>query len=165
MGVVLSPLRTVIELRSTVRNAAVFQSAPRSVVRISPEGRSPILLRSPAVGGVRLVYEKRNAVHLGQPSTAPKVTLELGRGPQGLSGAAVPTFETVNKNLQSSDSTIAMTGDDIASITYANGIVKTFAYGPDGLASVTLSGNVPGGISLIKTLLYSAGNPAGATYS
>ncbi len=165
MGVVLSPVRTVIELRASVGQVAVLQNPAKAVVRLSPEGRSPILLRTPALGSARLAYEKRNAVLLGQPSAAPKVVLNFGRGPQGLPGSAVPSFESINKNLSSSDMTIAMVGEEIGSITYANGIVKTFAYGPNGLASVTLSGNVPGGISLTKTLLYSGGNLAGATYS
>ena len=53
----------------------------------------------------------------------------------------------------------------MTSIVYANGITKTFAYGSDGLASITLSGSTPGGIDLVKTLVYSSGKLTGITYS
>ncbi|MFN7185482.1 MAG: hypothetical protein ACK5VE_03815 [Alphaproteobacteria bacterium] len=56
------------------------------------------------------------------------------------------------------------TGDDLTQITYGP-ITKTLAYGVDGLASITLSGSTPGGIDLVKTLTYSAGNLTGVTYS
>jgi hypothetical protein len=80
-------------------------------------------------------------------------------------GASADTFETVSKNLSSEDATLHYTGDLLTSIAYSNGITKTFAYGPDGLSTVTLSGAVPGGIDLVKTLVYSAGNLVGVTYS
>lgn len=75
------------------------------------------------------------------------------------------SFETVAANLDASGAVLAYSGGDLATITYANGVVKTFAYGPDGLASVTLSGNVPAGIDLTKELTYTAGNLSGFTYS
>lgn len=80
-------------------------------------------------------------------------------------GASADTFETVSKNLSSNDATMAYTGDLLTSISYAGGVVKTFAYGPDGLASITLSGSVPGGIDLVKTFVYSSGQLTGIIYS
>ena len=46
-----------------------------------------------------------------------------------------------------------------------NGITKTFAYGVDGLSTVTLSGSTPGGIALVKTLTYVSGNLDSITYT
>lgn len=79
-------------------------------------------------------------------------------------GASADTFETVSKNLSSTDATYGYTGDLLTTITYGT-IVKTLAYGPDGLASITLSGGTPGGIDLVKTLVYSSGKLVSATYS
>lgn len=90
-------------------------------------------------------------------------------GPQGPEGPAGPagsaSFETVSKNIAAIDATLAYSGGDLETITYANGIVKTFAYGVDGLATVTLSGATPGGIDLVKTLNYTLGELTGFTYS
>lgn len=86
-------------------------------------------------------------------------------GSTGPAGSAAETFETVSKNLAAEAATLAYTGDDLTSIAYASGVTKTFAYGVDGLASVTLSGSTPGGIDLVKTLTYSAGKLTGVTYS
>jgi hypothetical protein len=74
-------------------------------------------------------------------------------------------FETVAKNLSASGSTFAYTGDQLTSITYANGVIKTFTYGADGLSTITLSGDTPNGIALVKTLVYTAGNLTSITYS
>jgi hypothetical protein len=85
-------------------------------------------------------------------------------GPAGPPGSFQDTFETVSKNLSAADAVMTYTGDDLTQITYGP-ITKTLAYGVDGLASITLSGSTPGGIDLVKTLTYSAGNLTGVTYS
>ena len=82
----------------------------------------------------------------------------------GGSGIA-DTFETVSKNLSAAGAVMGYTSGDLTTVTYANGIVKTLAYSLDGLASVTLSGNTPGGIALVKMFSYSGGNLSGFTYS
>ena len=82
----------------------------------------------------------------------------------GGSGIA-DTFETVSKNLSAAGAVMGYTIGDLTTVTYANGIVKTLAYSLDGLASVTLSGNTPGGIALVKMFSYSGGNLSGFTYS
>lgn len=84
---------------------------------------------------------------------------------ESLNGAGEPTFETVSKNLDASDAVLAYAGDELDTITYANGVVKTFAYTGDDLTSITLSGATPDGIDLIKTLTYTSGNLTGVTYS
>lgn len=80
-------------------------------------------------------------------------------------GGIAESFETVSKNLTASGAVIAYSGGELETITYANGVVKTFAYGVDGLSTVTLSGSTPGGIDLIKTFTYSVGELTGWTYS
>jgi len=79
-------------------------------------------------------------------------------------GASADTFETVSKNLSATDASYGYTDDLLTTITYGS-IIKTLAYGPDGLASITLSGATPGGIDLVKTLVYSSGKLVSATYS
>ena len=75
------------------------------------------------------------------------------------------SFETVSKNLDAADATFAYSSGQLQTITYANGVVKTFAYGPNGLATITLSGTTPGGIDLVKTFLSSSGVLTGVSYS
>jgi hypothetical protein len=98
----------------------------------------------------------RTVVGRGLPGTT---------GPAGPAGSFEDTFETVSKNLSAADAVMTYTGEDLTQITYGGTITKTLTYGVDGLASITLSGAVPGGISLTKTLTYSGGNLAGYTYS
>jgi hypothetical protein len=86
------------------------------------------------------------------------------RSNQGGGGLA-DSFETVAANLDASGAAFTYAGDDLATITYANGVVKSFGYGADGLASVTLSGAVPAGIDLVKTLTYTGGELTAISYS
>ena len=74
------------------------------------------------------------------------------------------SFETVAANLDASGAAFTYAGGDLVGISYANGVVKTLAYGPDGLASVTLSGTVPGGIALTKTFAYNLGQLISFSY-
>jgi hypothetical protein len=83
----------------------------------------------------------------------------------GGGGGIAETFETVSKNLSAFEYTLNYTGDELTSIVYANGVTKTFTYGPDGLASIILSGATPGGIDLVKTFTYNVGKLAGVSYS
>lgn len=76
------------------------------------------------------------------------------------------TFETVSKNLASSNGVLGYTGSDLTTITYANGVLKTLAYDAVGdLLSVTLSGATPEGIQLVKTFSYTSGELSSFTYS
>ena len=82
--------------------------------------------------------------------------------------SASATFETVSKNLSSYPYTLNYTGEDLTSIVYNTGvgqITKTFGYTLGDLTTVTLSGDTPLGIDLIKTLTYSLGNLTNITYS
>ena len=91
--------------------------------------------------------------------------LDIRSNQGGGGGGLADSFETVAANLDASGATFAYAGDDLATITYANGVVKAFAYGADGLASVTLSGAVPAGIDLVKTLTYTGGELTAISYS
>lgn len=78
------------------------------------------------------------------------------------------TFETVSKNLKSFDNTRTYTAGGLPdTITYSNGVVKTFSWDPSGrLTSVVLSGTTPSGIELTKTFTYdAAGNITSIVYS
>lgn len=79
--------------------------------------------------------------------------------------AAAVSFETVSKNLDASGASFDYTGDDLTSITYASGVIKSLTYGPDGLASVTLSGAIPAGIATVKTFTYTGGSLTAVSYS
>lgn len=95
-------------------------------------------------------------------------TLAIGisQGPSA-TGDATDTFESVSKNLASLAFSVARTGDQITSISYSNGVIKTFGYGgPGGLPNtITLSGSIPSGIHTIKTIIYTGNKPTGVVYS
>lgn len=76
-----------------------------------------------------------------------------------------PTFETVSKNLRSVACTLAYTSGKLTSLTYSNGVVKTLNYTGDVLTSIVLSGATPAGISLTKSLSYTAGVLTGVSYA
>jgi hypothetical protein len=84
-------------------------------------------------------------------------------------GSVAPTFETVSKNLDSYQSVLNYTGDNLASIVYDIGggdfITKTFTYTGDNLTSIVLSGDIPLGIDTTKTLLYTGDNLTDISYS
>ena len=106
-------------------------------------------------------------VHAESPAQITNVT---ARGPQGPIGPAGPSweadsFEAVAANLDASDAVFTYASGDLSAITYANGVVKSLAYGIDGLASVTLSGAVPSGINLVKSLQYTGGELTAIIYS
>jgi hypothetical protein len=77
------------------------------------------------------------------------------------------SFETISKNLKASDYELTYNGaGDLTVITYANGIIKTLGYlGSGDLGTIALSGATPGGIDLVKTLLYTDGNLTSVSYS
>lgn len=76
------------------------------------------------------------------------------------------SFETIAKNLASVDAVLALNGaGDPGTITYANGVIKTFNYTGDKLTSIVLSGALPPGIGTVKTLAYTGDDLADITYS
>jgi hypothetical protein len=132
--------------------------------------------------GIREIYVDPDDGHLyveftnGRVTDAGLVKGKPGRdGKSGYGGGVViqsgggsgiaDTFETVSKNLSASGAVMGYTDGDLTTVTYANGIIKTLAYSLDGLASVTLSGNTPGGIALVKTFQYNSPDLSGFTYS
>ena len=86
-------------------------------------------------------------------------------GLQGEQGSAVDSFESVSKNLSDQDSVFGFTGDQLTSITYANGVIKTLGYTLGKLTTITLSGATPSGINLTKTIAYSGAAVSSITYS
>ena len=103
----------------------------------------------------------------GDISTAPtSIAWSIVTGtPTTLAGYGVASFETVAANLDASGAAFSYSSGDLSQITYANGVVKSFAYGPDGLSSVTLSGALPSGINLVKSLTYTSGDLTAISYS
>lgn len=103
-----------------------------------------------------------------QSVTVSLVGIQGIQGEKGDSGAAINTFESVSKNLLAWDYTLNYTGTDLTSIVYTNGIetiTKTLTYSGGLLTIITLSGDTPSGIDLIKTLTYTAGTLTGVVYS
>ena len=81
-------------------------------------------------------------------------------------GGGGSSFETVSKNLSAVGALLAYNGaGDLASITYANGVVKTLNYTGGKLTSIVLSGSIPPGIDTIKTLTYTGDDLTDITYS
>ena len=85
------------------------------------------------------------------------------------SGTGIPSFERVNKNLNSYPYTINYSGSNISSIVYDLGggfsITKTLGYTGKDLTTITLSGDIPAGIDTIKTLGYTGKDLTSITYS
>ena len=83
--------------------------------------------------------------------------------------STVSAFETVSRNLNSKPFTMSRSGGVLQSITYDLGggqsITKTLTRVNGTLSSVTLSGDTPSGIDLVKALQRdSGGNLTGVTY-
>lgn len=96
--------------------------------------------------------------------------LHNGQGPAGPSGAAgAPTFETVSQNIQAKDKALNYAAGVLQSIVFNLGagqsITKTFGYVSGVLTTITLSGDVPGGVALTKTLSYTGGEMTGVSYA
>lgn len=89
------------------------------------------------------------------------------KGDPGTSGGV--TFETTSRNLLSYPATLNYTNGDLTSIVYDLGggesITKTLAYAAGKLETITLSGDTPAGIDLVKTLTYTGDDLTGVAYS
>ena len=84
------------------------------------------------------------------------------------SSSAINTFETVSKNLESYPYELNYTGDQLTSIVYTTPdgtITKTLSYSGSQLITITLSGNTPSGIYLVKTLTYTGDVLTSISYS
>ncbi len=83
-------------------------------------------------------------------------------------GGIGASFETVSKNLKAWDAAFAYTLGVLDTITYTSGaltVVKTFGYTLGKLTSLTLSGDTPGGIDLVKTLSYTGDELTAVAYT
>lgn len=99
------------------------------------------------------------------------------QGPSGPQGAPGPqgeswqeTFETISRNLKAYPATLSYSGGQVTSVTYDLGgglsIVKTLTYSGSDVSGITLSGDTPGGVSLTKSLIQDgSGNVTGWDYS
>ena len=78
------------------------------------------------------------------------------------------SFETVSSNLAAYSASLNYVGDSLVSITYTKSgsvIIKAFEYTGESLTKITLSGDVPSAIELVKNLTYSTGKLTGFSYS
>lgn len=92
----------------------------------------------------------------------------LFSGPGSGSGSTLNTFETVSKNLESYPYELNYTGDQLTSIVYttpSGTITKTLAYSGSQLTTITLSGDTPASIDLVKTLTYTGDALTSISYS
>lgn len=80
---------------------------------------------------------------------------------QQIASDVMTTFESVSKNMKS----FAAISSTETSITYANGITKTIDDSDPNSIVITLSGDTPGGIPLVKTITFSGNNLPTHTYS
>jgi hypothetical protein len=78
-------------------------------------------------------------------------------------------FETVSKNLKSYPAVLSYISGSLTTIVYDLGggqsITKTFGYSLGKLVTITLSGDTPSGIDLIKTFSYTGDDLTGVTYT
>ena len=93
------------------------------------------------------------------------IVVSSGNTAGAVTGVA-ESFETVSKNLPSSDAIYGYSLDgDLLTIVYSNGVIKTLNYTSGVLTSVVLSGVTPSGIELTKSFTYTASNLVAVTYS
>lgn len=89
-------------------------------------------------------------------------------GTPGTDGASwQATFETVAGNIGSWDATLVRTDGVLTSVVYAMGaseIIKTLGYTGGKLTTITLSGDTPSGITLVKTFVYDGDDVTAITY-
>lgn len=108
----------------------------------------------PGLAGTR--YPTRAQVQRLLEITAQKaVTEALSQALQDLDASAVHrSYETISRNLDPRDATFGYDAEGrLITVNYGD-ITKTLAYTGDQLTTVTLSGNVPTGMNLTKTLAY-----------
>ena len=91
-------------------------------------------------------------------------------GATGATGSFADTFETVSANLAAYNTTYAYSSGNLSTVTYDLGggqsIVKTFTYSAGNLSAIVLSGSTPAGIDLTKTFTFDgSGNLTSIAYS
>jgi hypothetical protein len=126
---------------------------------------------SSAITGVLVSIQDPSYVVEVMSLSPPDITVEVGpqigrMGPSGVSYSE--TFESISKNLKSYDFTLNNISGVLSSVDYASPsgtITKTLGYISGVLNTITLSGDTPSGIYLVKTLNYLSGNLIGASYS
>lgn len=125
-----------------------------------PKGATPSI----GIGNVATLPYGSN-VTVATAGNATNVVLDFG-----IPGSN-ETFETLSRNVRSAPATLAYANTgELANVTYtdnAGTIMKSFAYDAGGrLSSLTLAGNVPGGVATTKTFAYDANdNIVSTSYS
>jgi hypothetical protein len=107
----------------------------------------------------KVVYQQGGTIGKNQVYKFIAQAVEDGTIPAG--GGIAESFETVSKNLLSSDIVSSTT----TSMTYANGIIKTIDDSVEGTIVITLSGATPSGIDLVKTVTLVGDNLPTVTYT
>lgn len=160
VGLSLDQTRLQIERQQTL--ATVVERAPAGTVTL--QGGQTLLARAvPSAEG--LVTITFNGAYNAALVKGDSVVTIFGGIVVGLG----QSFETINRNLRSLPATINYQPDGLlGSIVYntvAGTIHKQFGYAQGVLTTITLSGDVPGGVSLVKHLSYDAGRLTEITYS
>lgn len=149
------------------RQITVLQSSPvlQTVVQ------SPVAVSTLIAGPAQITQVVQPAIQIntGLSMVIQTLTeLKNGQGPAGPSGAA-STYETISQNIRAKNKAFNYVAGVLQSIVFEMGggqyITKAFGYVSGILTTVTLSGDVPGGISLVKTLLYTGGDLSGVVYT
>lgn len=121
-------------------------------------------------GSLVITLSDGREINVGEVTGAASKTFINTAGGGGAIDTALfvqATFETVSKNLPSSNFTFTYNGaGQLTTITYSSGVVKTLGYnGAGDLTTVVLSGSTPAGITLTKTLTYTSGNLTSVAYT
>lgn len=151
------------------RQITVIQPRPvtRTVVQ-APQLQTTVVA-TPSRATTVVTAPTRQETVITAPVRAQTV-IQVGQGPSGPSGAAgAPTFETISQNIQALAKTLVYASGVLVQMVYDLGggqtIVKTFGYVLGVLTTITLSGSVPSGVDLTKTLHYTSGDLTGVTYA
>lgn len=162
VGLVQTPTRVGIQRQQHI--ATVVEPPPGRTVSVQGNGALAASVIPPAD---RNVVIKFNSVYNTTLVSGDAVVTVFG----GIVFADIrQTFETINRNLKAYPATFNYGAPgELDSITYDMGdgksINKQFGYAQGVLTTITLSGDVPAGVSLTKHLTYQSGRLIAITYS
>lgn len=159
-----------VTLTPIVQGSAVTVQPSAAGTTVTPlAGGTSSVTVGPAAGG-QIALTVVSAVQPVQIGAAlPVETVIVRQVEAGPAGATTSSFETVSQNIAAKPKTLSYSLGQLVAMVFDLGagqaITKTFGYVSGVLTTITLTGNTPGGIALVKTLTYSGGNLSAVGYT
>lgn len=151
--------------------STVVTEYEKNIVNVTNEPQQKLVIDSGDGSRTVVVPQPQSpaTIIIQAPSPSERVVVRA-EGIQGAAGSGgVEYFESTSKNLKSYPATISYSDGKVSAVEYDLGagqaITKTLSYSGGFLTTVTLSGDTPSGIDLIKNLVYTDGALVGFSYS